>query len=96
MLLNQCTCPSDPSNTTIFREDTLTLPMKYISCFRLKTASKKYVDINGKVSKDKWQSMFRYLAKYVKTLFSGFVSGHFRPVSKELNEILFFIKGNRV
>ena len=40
--------------------------------FCLKTASKKYVDINGKVSKDKWQSMFRYLAKYVKTLFSGF------------------------
>ena len=39
--------------------------MKYISCFRLKTASKKYVDINGNVSKDKWQSMFRYLAKYV-------------------------------
>ena len=87
MLLNQCTCPSDPSNTTIFREDTLTLPMKYISCFRLKTPSKKYVDINGKVSKDKWQSMFRYLAKYVKTLFSGFfhdrmivlLNGHREP-----------------
>ena len=31
----------------------------------LKTASKKYVDINGKVSKDKWQSMFKYLARYV-------------------------------
>ena len=26
---------------------------------------KKYVNINGKVSKDKWQSMFRYFAKYV-------------------------------
>ena len=32
-----------------------------------KTPLKKYVNINGKVSKDKWQSMFRYLAKYVKT-----------------------------
>ena len=38
----------------------------------LKTPPKKYVNIKGKVSKDKWQSMFRYLAKYVKTLFSGF------------------------
>ena len=38
---------------------------------------KKYVNINGKVSKDKWQSMFRYLAKYVKTLFSGFFHGLF-------------------
>ena len=27
----------------------------------------KYLKINGKVSKDKWQSMFRYLARYVKT-----------------------------
>ena len=36
-----------------------------------KTPLKKYVNINGKVSKDKWQSMFRYFAKYVKTLFSG-------------------------
>ena len=27
-----------------------------------KTSSKKYVNINGNVSKDKWQSMFRYLA----------------------------------
>ena len=61
--------------------------MKYISCFRLKTPSKKYLNINGKVSKDKWQSMFRYLAKYVKTLFSGFfhdrmivlLNGHWGP-----------------
>ena len=30
--------------------------------------SKKYVDINGKVSKDEWQSMFRYLARYVLLL----------------------------
>ena len=30
--------------------------------------SKKYVDINGNVSKDKWQSMFRYLARYVDIL----------------------------
>ena len=29
----------------------------------------KYLKINGKVSKDKWQSMFRYLAKYVNILF---------------------------
>ena len=34
-----------------------------------KTPSKKYVNINGKVSKDKWQSMFRYLAKYVDNPF---------------------------
>ena len=27
----------------------------------------KYLKINGKVSKDKWQSMFRYFAKYVKS-----------------------------
>ena len=40
--------------------------------YLLKMPQKKYVNINGKVSKDKWQSMFRYLAKYVKTLFSGF------------------------
>ena len=32
-------------------------------------ASKKYANINSQVSKHKWQSMFRYLAKYVKTLF---------------------------
>ena len=31
----------------------------------LKKPQKKYVNINGKVSKDKWQSMFRYLARYV-------------------------------
>ena len=31
--------------------------------------SKKYVNINGKVSKDKWQSMFRYFVKYVKTMY---------------------------
>ena len=31
----------------------------------LKIPPKKYVNINGKVSKDKWQSMFRYLARYV-------------------------------
>ena len=30
-------------------------------------ASKKYANINSKVSKHKWQSMFRYLARYVKT-----------------------------
>ena len=36
--------------------------------FSLKTPSKKYVDINGKVSKDKWQSIFRYLARYVLLL----------------------------
>ena len=40
--------------------------------YLLKMPQKKYVNINGKVSKDKWRSMFRYLAKYVKTLFSGF------------------------
>ena len=34
-----------------------------------KTSSKKYVNINGKVSKDKWQSMFRYLARYVDLQF---------------------------
>ena len=27
---------------------------------------KKYVNINGKVSKDKWQSMFRYFVEYVE------------------------------
>ena len=33
-----------------------------------------YVNINGHISKDKWQSMFRYLAKYVKILiFSAYV-----------------------
>ena len=32
------------------------------------TPPKKYVNINGKVSKDKWQSMFRYLARYVLLL----------------------------
>ena len=32
-----------------------------------KTPLKKYVNINGKVSKDKWQSMFRYFARYVDT-----------------------------
>ena len=30
-----------------------------------KTHPKKYVNINGKVSKHKWQSMFRYLGIYV-------------------------------
>ena len=44
----------------------------YVCRYLLKMPQKKYVNINGKVSKDKWQSMFRYLAKYVKTLFSGF------------------------
>ena len=34
-----------------------------------KTPSKKYVNINGKVSKDKWQSMFRYLTWYIESLF---------------------------
>lgn len=29
---------------------------------------KKYVNINGNASKDKWQSMFRYLARYVLLL----------------------------
>ena len=28
---------------------------------------RQYVDINGNVSKDKWQSMFRYFAKYLRT-----------------------------
>ena len=28
---------------------------------------KTYLKINGKVSKDKWQSMFRYFAKYLRT-----------------------------
>ena len=39
-----------------------------------KTPPKKYLKINGKVSKDKWQSMFRYLAKYVNILFLCFYS----------------------
>ena len=43
-----------------------------VEIYLLKMPPKKYVNINGKVSKDKWRSMFRYLAKYVKTLFSGF------------------------
>ena len=34
------------------------------------TPQKKYVDINGNVSKDKWQSMLRYLARYVDIPFS--------------------------
>ena len=39
-----------------------------------KTSSKKYVNINGKVSKDKWQSMFRYFVKYVETFFYRYFS----------------------
>ena len=39
--------------------------LKALSFFD-QTASKKYVNIHGKVSKDKWTSMFRYLAKYVE------------------------------
>ena len=39
------------------------------SDFCIETVSKKYLNINGKVSKDKWTSMFRYFAKYVKTIF---------------------------
>ena len=34
-----------------------------------KTPSKKYVNINGQVSKDKWPSMFRYLAGDVESVF---------------------------
>ena len=34
------------------------------------TPQKKYVDINGNVSKDKRQSMSRYLARYVDIPFS--------------------------
>ena len=30
---------------------------------------KKYANINGKVSKDIWQSMFRYFAMYVDSVF---------------------------
>ena len=61
----------------IFHGAILPLPYFQIIClspsnsYRPKTPLKKYVNINGKVSKDKWQSMFRYFAKYVKTLFSG-------------------------
>ena len=36
-----------------------------VEIYLLKMPPKKYVNINGKVSKDKWQSMFRYLARYV-------------------------------
>ena len=39
------------------------------SDFCIEKVSKKYLNINGKVSKDKWPSMFRYFAKYVKTIF---------------------------
>ena len=47
--------------------------------------SKKYVDINGKVSKDKWQSMFRYLARYVDILKSD---GTYEPLINYHNTLL--------
>ena len=42
---------------------------RYISD-RFTPPQKKYVDINGNVSKDKRQSMLRYLARYVDIPFS--------------------------
>ena len=53
-----------------FREDMLLGQGKYIfsgkDCITpMELGMKKYVNINGKVSKDKWQSMFRYFVKYV-------------------------------
>ena len=50
------------------------------SDFCIEKVSKKYLNINGKVSKDKWPSMFRYFAKYVKTLFFialSYAASHF-------------------
>ena len=45
----------------------MTLAIKSLSLFEL-ICDYPYLKINGKVSKDKWQSMFRHLARYVKTL----------------------------
>ena len=42
----------------------------YISDRLTPPPKKKYVDINGNVSKDKRQSMLRYLARYVDIPFS--------------------------
>ena len=50
------------------------------SDFCIEKVSKKYLNINGKVSKDKWPSMFRYFAKYVKTIFFialSYAASHF-------------------
>ena len=44
----------------------MTLAIKSLSLFEL-ICDYPYLKINGKVSKDKWQSMFRHLARYVKT-----------------------------
>ena len=52
-----------------------------------------YLKINGKVCLDTWRSMSR---PFFGLFPRPYVSGHFRPVSKELNEILFFIKRKRV
>ena len=61
------------------------------------TPSKKYVDINGKVSKGKWQSMFRYFARYVDILKSEGQMDRFpQPmlnafIGKKLQKVLGFI-----
>ena len=47
----------------------------------------KYLKINGKVSKDKWQSMFRYLAKYVNILFLCFYPTLLGWLFDELEEL---------
>ena len=54
------------------------------SDFCIEKVSKKYLNINGKVSKDKWPSMFRYFAKYVKTIFfHSFVCLMLLPISQQ-------------
>ena len=51
--------------------------------FSSKVSIAKYLKINAKVSKDKWQSMFRYFVKYVKTFFFIFLFAIMRIINFE-------------